>query len=204
MSVNSIEYLVGTQFDEEDSSSQQQCGEIHLYDSINLSKVLDGNDQPDDSIFSESTPTDLLCLVYVPSYMIPAEILQYFSADLECISSFKILRHRCDQRKYMALLRTISVDAAAKLCADYNSQILSSIDQSICTLVPVRSISTVKGDVNDVVPGSQETDSESQYCPLCLDIIPSAQPMSFTTSCCHTFHIKCAIKLESLQCPVCR
>ena len=45
---------------------------------------------------------------------------------------------------------------------------------------------------------------EENFCPVCLEVIHSASPHSFTTACQHTYHIDCISKLEGPQCPVCR
>ncbi|KAJ1408560.1 hypothetical protein B484DRAFT_456282 [Ochromonadaceae sp. CCMP2298] len=42
---------------------------------------------------------------------------------------------------------------------------------------------------------------EEESCPVCLEAIPS---MSLTTCCGHRFHMRCTMKLEGPQCPVCR
>lgn len=45
---------------------------------------------------------------------------------------------------------------------------------------------------------------EENFCPVCLEVINSSKPHSFTTACHHTYHIDCISKLEGPQCPVCR
>ena len=46
--------------------------------------------------------------------------------------------------------------------------------------------------------------AEENFCPVCLEVIQSSHPHSFTTACQHTYHIDCISKLEGPQCPVCR
>ena len=46
--------------------------------------------------------------------------------------------------------------------------------------------------------------AEENFCPVCLEVIHSSHPHSFTTACQHTYHIDCISKLEGPQCPVCR
>jgi hypothetical protein len=84
--------------------------------------------------------TTVLCLLLVPSFMIPTEIIHFFSSSLEKINSIRIFAHRNDSEKYMAILCVNSPLLASEIIRDYNSQLLSSLDRTYCLLFPVKDI----------------------------------------------------------------
>jgi len=50
----------------------------------------------------------------------------------------------------------------------------------------------------------EAVDVEDDDCTICYEPISRIDPRSFTTCCCHTFHINCMSRLSGPECPLCR
>lgn len=153
-----------------------------------------------------------LCLLDVPAHMIPKEILRFFGSNLAQISSIRIVKHTTQSDKYLAIIDVISVEAANQFVCDFSGQVLSSLEDVRCTLVPIAKIVIDQHDnfeptsrASSAASLNTEDDGEmAGHCPVCLECFSEALPMSITTFCNHRFHMQCMLKLESSQCPVCR
>ena len=131
-------------------------GILEIYEDVDLSELLSTNQsKPSDrrSNFMAQDLTDLphsnqsqakssllLCMLLVPSHMIPCEILDFFGSSLDCIVSINIFRHFRSADKYMAILRLDSFTALEQIIQDHHDQLLSSLDQVHCLLYQIKSI----------------------------------------------------------------
>ena len=86
-----------------------------------------------------------LCLLEIPPFMIPGEILHFFGAILQYIISVKILQHYINTDKYLAILIVDSIENARKIHSDYNGQSLSSLENVTCQLFFVKKITSPNG-----------------------------------------------------------
>jgi hypothetical protein len=82
-----------------------------------------------------------ICLLEVPAFMIPRDILMFFGAAVQDFVSFKVLRRFSCPGKYAALLQLRSVDCARALLRDYHGQPLCSLEPTTCWLHAVRDLS---------------------------------------------------------------
>eukprot|EP01032_Pedospumella_encystans_P038452 gene38452-43561_t len=68
-----------------------EFGEVELLVPVNLQEVIEssmsGQQHTSTRIDLRSSPTNELCLVYIPNRMILTGILQFFSANLDLISN---------------------------------------------------------------------------------------------------------------------
>ena len=83
-----------------------------------------------------------LCLLEIPPFMIPGEILHFFGAILQYLISVKIVQHYVNTDKYLAILNVDSIENAKKIQSDYNGQILSSLENVSCQLFFVKKITS--------------------------------------------------------------
>lgn len=96
-----------------------------------------------------------VCLLNVPSFMIPCEILRYFTKPyLDSILSMQILRHTGDNDdKYLVYLELDCESSAKSLIRDFDGQPLSTLEQISCVLYSIRSVHLSTAD-----DGNSETD----------------------------------------------
>lgn len=175
-----------------------------------------------------------VCVVDVPSYMIPRDILNFFGSYLDKMKAFQVFRHVKDYAKYAAIIELTSAKEVQSFIQDFSGQHLSSLEEAICEIVRIK--------VVDVASGGEQRDfleewrvaAQAETCPLCLEpllgsvsvstspipspttflnrLSPPTIPGSgryntrgyFSTCCKHSFHIDCISKLLDPQCPVCR
>lgn len=92
-----------------------------------------------------------VCLLTVPSFMIPCEILRYFpTKSLDTILSMKILRHAGNNDdKYLAFLEFDSEESARNLIRDFDGQPLSTLEQVSCVLYSIKSVHLYTANDND-------------------------------------------------------
>lgn len=87
----------------------------------------------------------LLCILQVPSFMIPRGFLQFLSPSLNTIDNIIILRHYSAPEKYMALLKMESEEAARSLVRDFEGQLISSLTHTACSFSSVKRVSMKDG-----------------------------------------------------------
>jgi hypothetical protein len=211
-------------------------GNSHQYDGLNSGKIefyesvlLDCSQEVKYSVNeSNKCENNLLCILNVPSYMIPGEIIKFFGLDLRKITSFRIYRHYSDLDIYTAVLQIVNVLEMESIITDYDGQLMSTLEgNTFCRLRPIKQITFTKssdfyriyshnkvngvksvGKVCDYLPkiqgGDLEDDDVEESCPVCLESVTDCEAQTFTTCCRHTFHVSCIAKLEGPQCPVCR
>jgi len=126
-------------------------GMIELYDPIQLETILKHNYDTTNTNTNTSSTTDiqlcedsssnsLLCLLLVPSFMIPRDILHHFNTYVSSIVSVHILRHSSDMEKYLALIMMESHDVARNLVADFNGHLLTSLEPTTCMIYFVKEV----------------------------------------------------------------
>ena len=89
-----------------------------------------------------------VCLVMLPSHMIPCDILRYFTKPyLDKILSMQILRHIAPHvDKYLALIELDNEDSANELISDFNGQPLCALEEVQCILYSVKSVQLSTAD----------------------------------------------------------
>jgi hypothetical protein len=129
-----------------DENVSDSDGIIELFDEVCVQDILQiennikytRTNQP--KKLSNNYNSALLCLALVPSYMIPVELLHFFSANLKNIKSLRILRHYSQPDKYLAVLQTDSVESASTILKDYNNELMCSLENTHCLLFPIKQI----------------------------------------------------------------
>ena len=82
-----------------------------------------------------------VCLLDVPSFMIPKEIISYFAPSLHEIGHFKIMKYLSSSERYLALLTMTDTAAANRLIQDYDGHPLSSLEGNItCSIRHVKEV----------------------------------------------------------------
>lgn len=81
-----------------------------------------------------------VCLLLLPSFMIPGDILRYFTPRyLDRLLRMSVFRHATSD-DYLAILEMESEDAAKELIGDFGGRPLSSLDQVTCVLYSVKAV----------------------------------------------------------------
>lgn len=160
--------------------------------------------QKKDNNIESRSHCHMVALMDVPSYMIPNDIIHFFSSYLNEIISIRIVRRipshsHSHSSSYMALILLKSYEMLKSFLNAFNGQELTSLlEPTLCCIYTVKNITIKSASTDKIDP------DECERCVLCLDSISTILPKSFTTYCNHTFHIDCIVKLEAPQCPVCR
>ncbi len=130
-----------------------EFGEVELLEPINLQEVIgssmSGQLHTSMSIDLRNSPTNELCLVYLPNRMILTGVLQLFSANLDLISNIKILRHATATSSFFAVLTMKNEYAYQIIYKEYNGRIMSSSDDSCCIFLPMLKGTTVNLSTKD-------------------------------------------------------
>ena len=120
-----------------------EFGEVELLEPVNLQEVIEssmsGQQHTSIGIDLRSSPTNELCLVYIPNRMILTGILQFFTANLDLISNIRILRHATATSSFSAVLTMKDEYAYQNIYKEYNSRTMSSSDSSCCIFLPMKS-----------------------------------------------------------------
>lgn len=134
----------------EGSSMDCEVGKLELLEPISLQDAIGASmaGQQHASTDVASSPTIELCMVHVPSRMIPTGVLQFFLADLDRITNVRILCHAGATSSYFAVLTMTDKHACQSIYKEYNGRTISSSGGSSCLLLPVKS-SAVNVDVKD-------------------------------------------------------
>lgn len=142
------------------STLKFDSGQIEFHEELPLESIISSSNA--DTISSSDYNLKLhkeriikgnkVCLLLLPSYMIPCDILKYFTKSyLDTILSMQILKHiDKNDDKYFALLELETEEDAAKLIRDFNDQILSSLEQILCILYSVKTVKLATADGNNL------------------------------------------------------
>lgn len=136
-----IKYVV------EGSLPDSEVGEVELLEPINLQEIFAN---PGMAVHQQhartdvrNSPTNELCLIIVPSRMIPTGILQFLLPSLDRISNIKILRHAASTSSYFAVLEMKDEEAYQIIFNEYDGHVFSPSDSFCCCLFPVMSTSGI-------------------------------------------------------------
>ena len=80
----------------------------------------------------EFTSECVVCIVSVPSFMIPHDILQYLSPVLHDIKAITTLKHYYSHEQYYVLLKMKSEEDAARFIREYHGAPLCSLQPTTC------------------------------------------------------------------------
>ncbi|CAO3588489.1 unnamed protein product [Absidia cylindrospora] len=89
----------------------------------------------------------------------------------------------------------------------YNQRKFSSMEDQVCQVVYIKTITIMDGTLGDTTRFSLEygnDDGSAHNCPVCLDPMDEALTGLLTTLCQHTFHVHCLSQWGDGSCPVCR
>ena len=84
--------------------------------------------------------TRYMCVLFVPSFMIPGDILNFFCSYFDSIFSIRILRHYYSQERYLALITLESSESAESFQADFHMRSMTSLEPIPCLIYAVKSI----------------------------------------------------------------
>lgn len=92
--------------------------------------------KPNPQFFTERT----ICILSIPCFMIPHEILHFFSSYLHSIVSIEILRNFELPDQYIAILKLDTVESATNIMTEFHGTLLSSLQPMTCFMYPVKDI----------------------------------------------------------------
>lgn len=134
----------------------------------------------------------LACLENCPSFLIPSDLIGYFSSYNKFIESIRVVMRKSNNT-FMVIFQFYSPQKCFEFASDFNGALLSSFDNVNCQISFLKSFRMV-GD-----------DSGRELCPICLEDFSDANSSpKFFTYCNHCFHTNCIREIPSSQCPVCR
>lgn len=212
-------------------------GVVHLYrdtddvgEEQQYQRRVQGNAAGDDEAFN---PKDCstLCILAVPSWMMPSDLLGFVGDQArEDVSHFRLIRTG-RANKYMALMKFRSPKKAAEWQLNNNGRLFSAAEPENCHVVFVRSVefmtstsdtpesskATFPDHTHDpfvaaknptalsskpLAPPARDLD-ELPTCPVCLERMDDTTGL-LTILCQHVFHCACLEKWRGSGCPVCR
>jgi BRCA1-associated protein len=216
-------------------------GVVHLYrdaeetsnseDATQKQKSLGNHTQvkKDDSFDPEDCTT--LCILAVPSWMMPSDLLGFVGDQArEDVSHFRLIRTG-RANKYMVLMKFRSAKKAKDWQKVYNGRLFSAAEPENCHVVFIKSVEFLGPDEADVrsfphnandpftSAGRSSGASKSLLskpfappppnllelptCPVCLERMDETTGL-LTILCQHVFHCACLEKWRGSGCPVCR
>ncbi|KAJ9635144.1 hypothetical protein H2199_008630 [Coniosporium tulheliwenetii] len=184
-----------------------------LYDDTRPSTGSDsGKADTDAQPFNEEDCTTL-CILAVPSYMTPSDLLGFCGEQTrEDVSHFRLIRTAISNR-YMVLMKFREAKAARAWQKAYNGKLFNSMESENCHVVFVKSISFHPDDSASrspprilpihQAPPPPSSAVELPSCPVCLEHMDETSGL-LTILCQHVFHCGCLSKWRGSGCPVCR
>ena len=94
-------------------------------------KTDEREDRKDDNIEFHAEKA-LLCIISVPSFMIPHDLIQFLSPYLSEIKNISTLRHASNHDLYFVLLDVLSKKTAKKFIREYHGTTLCSLQPTVC------------------------------------------------------------------------
>jgi hypothetical protein len=152
---STIPFIYGRYNDSNDLLlNKTQRGVIELSAEVPLSSMLQNQPPSDPSARLQAQPyveaesvmkhddiySRIVCLIMIPSFMIPTDIIHYFAGSLHEILSMRILRHDVDELQYLGLLLLSSSTGATALIEHYHGKPLSSFDPTLCQLYRIEEV----------------------------------------------------------------
>ncbi|EME45126.1 hypothetical protein DOTSEDRAFT_61709 [Dothistroma septosporum NZE10] len=218
-------------------------GVVHLYrdteespslkDSAVPRKSLDGITRSADEVAFSPDDCTTLCILAVPSWMMPSDLLGFVGDQArEDVSHFRLIR-TVRANKYMVLLKFRSAKRARDWQKLWNGRLFSAAEPENCHVVFIKSVEFLSPDadvgaaskfphnINDPFTAITSTVGSSKSmlskplappppnllelptCPVCLERMDETTGL-LTILCQHVFHCACLEKWRGSGCPVCR
>ena len=206
-------------------------GVVHLYRDTEESSLLEGDGsgyaaerktQTKDEAF-DSDQCTTLCILAVPSWMMPSDLLGFVGDQArEDVSHFRLIRTG-RTNKYMVLMKFRSAKKAKEWQKAYNGRLFSAAEPENCHVVFIKSVEFLSPDAEDVnnasFPQNNQHDPftpahtsraeknlsskplappppnllELPTCPVCLERMDETTGL-LTILCQHVFHCACLEK----------
>jgi BRCA1-associated protein len=216
-------------------------GVVHLYRDAEETNNLEDQAQKQKSVGSNTQvrkdenfdPEDCttLCILAVPSWMMPSDLLGFVGDQArEDVSHFRLIRTG-RANKYMVLMKFRSAKKAKDWQKVYNGRLFSAAEPENCHVVFIKSVEFLGPDEADVGSFPQNANDpftpagrsggaskslsskplappppnllELPTCPVCLERMDETTGL-LTILCQHVFHCACLEKWRGSGCPVCR
>lgn len=140
-------------------------------------------------------PSEMICMLGVPSTMNVRDILQFLSPCSEDLENTRIVREVNHDTCYIVLLKFRTQASAEEFYSNFNEAPYNSIESNACHLMYVTRIETFSED---------PIHREQPNCAVCLErMVPEVESI-LTILCNHSFHTHCLGKWGDTSCPVCR
>ncbi|GAM85932.1 hypothetical protein ANO11243_039420 [Dothideomycetidae sp. 11243] len=171
-----------------------------------------------------------LCILAVPSWMMPSDLLGFVGDQTrEDVSHFRLIRTG-RTNKYMVLMKFRSPKKAREWQKAWNGRLFSVMEPENCHVVFIKSVEFLTSEEGDMKFPNNNTDpftnstttslstitaSNKPYapptpslielptCPVCLERMDETTGL-LTILCQHVFHCACLEKWRGSGCPVCR
>jgi BRCA1-associated protein len=141
-----------------------------------------------------------LCIVNVPAYLIPTDLLRFLAGSLRLMSTVRVVFNK-ETSQYLALIALFDETDAQSVLSAYDGIRFTSLDDCVCEVRPVQFPAAAHESEEATTQGHGATDS----CAVCLEAVDGPLRRSIFVPCCgHRLHADCASRLESSVCPVCR
>ncbi|ORZ11505.1 hypothetical protein BCR42DRAFT_421241 [Absidia repens] len=151
------------------------------------------------------SPSTTLCTFSIPSYMSIPDFLNFVGPVDSFVRHYRVL---CDgtPHTYIVLMTFRDEKVGHDYYKQYNQRKFSSMEDQVCQVVYIKTISIMDGTLGDTSRFSLEYDNDDtgHNCPVCLDPMDEALTGLLTTLCQHTFHVHCLSQWGDGSCPVCR
>ncbi|OOF98214.1 hypothetical protein ASPCADRAFT_395021 [Aspergillus carbonarius ITEM 5010] len=145
-----------------------------------------------------------LCILAVPSYMSPFDLLGFVGeTTMNDVSHFRMIR-TARVNRYMVLMKFRSGKKAKEWQKDWNGKVFNSMEPETCHVVFVKTveIQAVEPETQPLAPPTPAL-IELPTCPVCLERMDETTGL-LTIICQHVFHCTCLQKWKGSGCPVCR
>ncbi|KAH0267155.1 zf-UBP-domain-containing protein, partial [Aureobasidium melanogenum] len=201
-------------------------GVVHLYRDSQETAALGHKQAKDDADF-DPQQCNTLCILAVPSWMMPSDLLGFVGDQArEDVSHFRLIRTG-RANKYMVLMKFRQPKKAREWQKLWNGKLFSAMEPENCHVVFIKSVEflTPDSDTSDPAAFPQNTQDpfttssnslsakphapptpslvELPTCPVCLERMDETTGL-LTILCQHVFHCACLEKWRGSGCPVCR
>lgn len=215
----------------EPRTSNVGYGVVHLYrdveDSGGKRAAASHSDRQDAGPPFDQQECSTLCILAVPSWMMPSDLLGFVGEQARNdVSHFRLIRTE-RANKYMALMKFRSAKRAQEWHKQNNGRLFSSAEPENCHVVFIKSVEFLTAGSKDVTFPNNNHDPfttaaksskalsskpfappppnllELPTCPVCLERMDETTGL-LTILCQHVFHCACLEKWRGSGCPVCR
>ncbi|KEQ70292.1 zf-UBP-domain-containing protein [Aureobasidium namibiae CBS 147.97] len=201
-------------------------GVVHLYRDSQETAALGHNHTKDDVDFDPQQCTTL-CILAVPSWMMPSDLLGFVGDQArEDVSHFRLIRTG-RANKYMVLMKFKQAKKAREWQKLWNGKLFSAMEPENCHVVFIKSVEFLTPDTDASDPAAFPHNTQDPFtkasnslsakphapptpslvelptCPVCLERMDETTGL-LTILCQHVFHCACLEKWRGSGCPVCR